>query len=342
MSVQHATRVCSLGGLLLSACATLATDAGDIDAVRPNALAGPFRPLARSELSTGIAPFPLTNESRRYRSPSVIDTAGSGAPGSAALYCVIDQGGTTAIWRFVAPDARSFDKAAEPDRPVLEASEAWEAGEVGEPSAHQVDAEIWLLYQGAGGIGLARSRDGQSFEKQAEPVLDRGGAAAWEGDEAPGSPALLRVGERDFRLFYEAGGRIGEARSDDGLRFERIGDAAVLAPTGNAESFDADAVADPFALEATSAEGRRITRVYYVGLAAGRSAIGLGARFGDEGALERNPAPAFPVDRDPRSPSVLAFPGLSLLYVSQRADADVQWPAIAVAVAPATLTLPVH
>ncbi len=340
-----------LGGVAASLrCATLAADAGDIDAVRPNAHAGPFRPLKAGELANGVgvAPYPLSSDSRRFRSPSVVDLAQSGAPGATALYALADQEGTSGVYRFLGPDARSFGKLSEPSEPVLSATDAWEGAAIEDPSAHRVGDEIWLVYAGSEGIGLARSSDGIHFDKAPGPVLDASGAPPWEGDDAPRAPCLLVLGEADLRLFYAAGGRIGEARSSDGVSWQRLADGPVLEPAGGpgfdaGGVFDQTAVGDPWALAATTAEGRRLTRVYYAGSASdGRAGIGLAARFADEGPLERAVGPVFPADLDARSPSVLAFASLTLLYVSELAGTgdNEAFPAIAVGVAPATLAIP--
>ncbi|AGP37170.1 hypothetical protein [Sorangium cellulosum] len=96
---------------------------------------------------------------------------------------------------------------------------------------------------------------------------------------------------------------------------------------------------------AVSATGRPSLRVYYAGRdSAGRSAIGLAARFDHDGPLQRAAAPVFGASSAlaPRAPWVAAYPGFSLLFVTQAAgtrDGD-DHPAVAAGVAPADASLP--
>jgi hypothetical protein len=153
----------------------------------------------------------------------------------------------------------------------------------------------------------------------------------------------VELGPSDRRLFYEAAGGIGEARSVDGLSWERLGSGPVLAPDAvSPDAFDAASVGDPEAWLARTAEGRRVVRVYYTGAATdGASAIGLAARFESEGALTRAPAPAFASSRGPHAAAVVPHAGLTLLFVTQRSGVSDDWPAIAVGLAPATRRIPV-
>ena len=305
-------------------CATLADPTGDENAVRPNAQAGPFRGLQASELPAKgpSAPYVLNDGTAHYRQSCAVDLDGTGKLGRVALYVVADRKEGTGIYRFVSPDGRSFGRTPDPATPVLVASEAWEGSFVGEPDVHAVDGKLWMLYEAAGGIGLARSDDGVTFTRAPGPVLGPDASVAWEAGKVPGAPNLLRVSASDFRLFYAVNDRIGEARSSDGLSFARSPDGPLLGPLGGSGEdapFDSDSVGDPYAVLATSAEGRRITRVYYAGGGTdGRRGIGLAARFGVNGPLTRAIAPVFPITRDARAPAVLAFDGFALLYTTER------------------------
>lgn len=346
------TRARLLGALLLALgaarCATLATSAGDDDAPRPTASAGPFREARPEELgSTSALPAPylLRKENRRFREASALPLDDRPL-GETALYVVAEDvaGNPGGIYRFVAPDARRFSAA--PESPVLTAEAAWEGASIGEPEAHRVGDEIFVYYSGRDGIGLARSRDGVSFTREPAPVLGAEGGGAWEAGAAPASPALLEVGPGDYRLFYAAGGRIGEARSSDGVRFERVSDAPALEPAGGGGGddppFDSEAVAEPSAVLMRSAEGRLITRLYYAGRGpGGKRAIGMAARFGTDGAFTRALAPVFAATRDARSPSVVIRPGVSLLYLTENSGAtgSALYPAVALGVAPGNLAL---
>jgi hypothetical protein len=331
--------------LALSSCGTRASPPGDRNSVRPNALTGPFRELRETELleTAGAAPYPLTSVARLFREPSVLDLARTGEPGTAALYAMATIAGVTGIYRFVAPDARSFYPDPDPSEPVLQPELPWEGGGISSPSVHRVGNEVWLFYTGDAGIGLARSRDGVEFERQPTPVLEADEASDWERGLPPGSPALLRVSENDWRLFYSVRGCIGEAQSEGTARFVRATGDPVLAPNPtDAAAFDAASVGEPHAMLATTAEGRVVTRVYYAAVdRAGKRAIGLAARFGTAGPLERAAMPVLTTTRNPRSPWVVRFNELALLFVTQQAGVTdaLDYPAIAVAVAPPTASL---
>jgi hypothetical protein len=327
-------------GIALCGCATLASEAGDLDAVRPNAHAGPFRPLAEAELGSG-APNVLRQKAAAYRQASAL-ALGEGQPGSVALYVVAEIGGVHGIYRFVAADARSF---IEPDPPeaVLIPSEIWEGATLAAPEIARVGSELWLFYSGQAGIGLARSTDGISFTKHSSPVLVAEAASSWEAGEAPRDPGFVELASDDFRLFYAAAGRIGEARSSNGIDWQReIEPVLEPAAASDEPGFDSLAVFDPEPELAESATGRRITRVYYAGTGAEGSGVGLAARFGSSGRLERAPAPALSTPHAPSAPALVRFGELALMYFTQKAGSGSaqDYPVIGLALAPATRSLP--
>jgi hypothetical protein len=256
-----------------------------------------------------------------------------------------------AIVRFHALDGRTFDR-----RPitVLEPGAAWEGGTVGQPAAVRAGGEVRLYYAGKGGIGLARSRDGATFTRAPGPVLGPV-AGTWEGGAVPASPTVVVLPDGSQRMFYEVarpGGAsaIGEARSDDGLAWTRVGDGPALAPSappadGADEPYDDAAVGSPFAMTAVTGEGRAVVRVYYGARdRQGNGVIGLAARYGDDGPLDRATAPVFGAGGTlaPREPCVLATPDFTLLFATERAGKGALegYPAVAAGVAPATVTLP--
>ena len=181
-----------------------------------------------------------------------------------------------------------------------------------------------------------------TFTREAEPVLEAGGAA-WEAGAVPQAPAFLALPAEDgggYRLFYEANGRIGEAASDDGVTWTRIGTIPILEPT--ADTYDSGGVGAPFASRWQSPEGRWVTRIYYAGLNNdGESSIGLAARFGNEGAMSKAAATVFSGTRSPGSPWVISSPSLSLMYVTQKVGSTTAQttPAIALTIAPSTAKL---
>jgi hypothetical protein len=162
------------------------------------------------------------------------------------------------------------------------------------------------------------------------------------------------LADGSFLMFYDVPGEggavaIGEARSADGIVWERAGSGPALAPSPAPESgageepYDGAAVSDAAPALATSATGRAMLRVYYSARdRTGRSAIGMAARFGD-GALERAVGPVFGASSSlgPRAPWVVIYPELSLLFVTQRAGSSdaLAYPAVAAGVAPADARL---
>lgn len=339
---------------LSAACGTLGTPAGDDDAERPNATSGPFRAIADAELpDSNAAPNLLAGgggdhddkeeNDQRFREAAAVSLDGSKLPGLTALYVVVGPAGQGAIYRYEADDARTF--VEDPIAAVLEPESPWEGAGLSEPSVHPVGDETWLYYGAEGGIGFARSSDGVTFIRETEAVLTAGGAA-WEGEAVPRAPAFLALPAEDgggYRLFYEANGRIGEAASDDGVMWARVGDAPVLEPSSDTiHAFDAASVGAPFASRWQSPEGRWVTRVYYAGVdAKGVSSIGLAARYGNHGRLSKAVATVFSGIRSPGSPWVISSPVLSLMYVTQKAGSTsaLDFPAIALTLAPSTAKL---
>jgi hypothetical protein len=346
----------------LASCATLPESDGD--GYLPNALAGPFRELARTELGNSrAAPHVLDDDARFSRDPSVVDLDGDPSTlAVAGFFAVTQRPGATpadplappnAIVRHDARDGRSFNRSPVT---VLEPEAPWEGGTVGAPSALLVRGELWLYYAAAGGIGLARSSDGVAFRREPAPVLapERGG---WERGATPASPGVIALPDGSFRMFYEVPGEggassIGEARSADGIRWARAGEGPALAPSpapfgeGSDEApYDDAAVGDPAPVLATSATGRRILRVYYAGWSrAGRSVIGLAARVGDEMPFRRAVSPVFGAasTQDPRAPCVTVYPDFALLFATERAGTgqNQSYPAVIAGVAPADAALP--
>jgi hypothetical protein len=322
-------------------CATLASDAGDLDAERPNSHAGPFRALRNDEVPSQDGPYLLKGKLPRFRDATVLDIERTGSPGTTAMYALATLASQVGVFRFLCDDARSFPEKSDPAAPVLVASEAWEGVGLEAPDVAEVEGEIWLYYSAEGGVGAATSSDGVGFSKLPGPLL----AAATEGWDAglvPRAPSVVKVGS-EYRMFYEAGGRIGEARSADGKAWERVAEPVLLpVPLDPDEpAFDSASVGDPEAWRAPNAEGKMITRVYYTGRTAeGTSAIGMAARFGSSGALTRAVAPSFSGQRAPFAPAILAFDRFTLLYLTERAGLtdDTDFPAVAAAVAPGNVT----
>jgi hypothetical protein len=358
MRIVEALAIVTLG----AGCATLA-DAESGGASLPNAGAGPFRALAQRELGAlRTAPNALVDDESFPRDPAVIDADGDPrTPGVIGFFAAnpvaageepAPAAAPSAIVRYGASDDRSFDRSEEV---VLTAESSWEGGTVGAPSAVRAGGEILLYYAAEGGIGLARSADGSAFTREAGPVLGPEEGTGWEAGAVPRSPGVVRLEDGSFRMFYEvrgpAGSRIGEARSDDGVHWNRLGQGPVLAPAAQVDPaeppYDGASVGAPYPVLARSANGREILRVYYSALdTAGNHTIGLAARFGHDGMgqLERASSPVFGSGSSlgPREPCVLVRDAFALLFVTQRAGraTSADYPAVAAGVAPADAALP--
>jgi hypothetical protein len=343
----------------LSACATLPEPAGGEDNL-PNAGAGPFRALVSGEIGNSrSAPNGLTDSRGYGRDVAVVDLDGDPATLGVAAYvaAAVKVNGTSptrdtppsVIQRYGALDGRSFDRQA---LDVLTADAAWEGGVLASPAVIRRDGQFYLYYAAAGGIGLARSSDGMTFTKEPNPVLAPE-ASGWEQGAAPASPGVVELADGSLRMFYEvtlSGDRtfLGEARSDDGITFTRVGSAPALSPSANDPdagdaAWDAAGVSSPFPVRAVSGDGRPILRVYYGARdATGERTIGLAARYGDDGPLVRAVSPVFGTTKplEPREPCVLVFKDFSLLYATEKSSTTSEDPVIAVGVAPATAMLP--
>src|SRR5262249_8840893 len=106
---------------------------------------------------------------------------------------------------------------------------------------------------------------------------------------------------------------------------------------------DDGSVGSPFPMPAVSADGRRILRLYYGARdATGAATIGLAARYGTDGPLERAVAPVFGTSKPlgPREPCVVAFDRFVLRYATEASSTTDSHPAVAVGVAPGTAVLP--
>ncbi|MBI2391046.1 MAG: hypothetical protein HYV09_15750 [Deltaproteobacteria bacterium] len=343
--------------VVASACATLAGEGkGDVDL--PNALTGPFRALKHGEICdgdvcTGVDELPpgTSNGTISYpgappsRSPSVL-VRGTGRDGDLRVVLYAERGPdgrpSERIVRMEAPDARTFEDVQD----VLSAGAPFEGGAIGDPCALEVGGAIWLYYAtGAGGIARARSTDGlqgRAFEKDAGPIVLGGERNdLWE-TEPPRAPAVVRLDDGSFHLFYASGASIGEATSPDGVAFTRLDadpstpvmdpvigpsepvDPATL-PPGVRLPFDDRAVDDPWVDRGLSAAGRVQYRLHFTGRdRRGGSSIGFAGRFGDSGRFEKRDGFVFggKLFGDPdgnshaNAPTVARFGDFALMFAS--------------------------
>lgn len=124
----------------------------------------------------------------------------------------------------------------------------WEKNDVNRPAVVKAGDTYYLWYTGQnwethqGGIGLATSRDGLTWERASDrPVMAPAGG--WEKGSLM-CPHVLHEGGR-FRMWYSAGemyepDAIGYAESADGLNWKREDSNPVLRPAGG---WEADRVA---------------------------------------------------------------------------------------------------
>jgi predicted GH43/DUF377 family glycosyl hydrolase len=95
-------------------------------------------------------------------------------------------------------------------------------------------------------LGVARSRDGVSWEKlRSNPVLELGPPGAFD-EHALGEPAVWTSGGSYWMLYTgsdpQEHRKLGLARSDDGVRWER---EPSFAPVTGAENWDRQVICDP-------------------------------------------------------------------------------------------------
>ncbi|HBY58879.1 MAG TPA: hypothetical protein DEH78_03600 [Solibacterales bacterium] len=111
--------------------------------------------------------------------------------------------------------------------------------------------EVFYWYQagpkGATRIGLARSRDGRSFARVTEPVLDLGPRGSWD-EVSIGDPYAVEV-NGTWYLYYLGQDRarrqrLGVARSTDGVRWEKLRTNPVL-EMGVDGAFDEQGLGEP-------------------------------------------------------------------------------------------------
>ena len=332
----------------LAACGTAAPPAGNDDTVNPNARLGPFRPLrkgAEGQSAPQVAPA-----SRKWDNPSVLAKSADAADLGVELF--VDYNTPRVLVRLdlaAGPTKRAGISDAQTVLTHADGPLSWESDDLTHPFALAVGDETRLYYASGACIGVATRQGDGSFAKRAEPALCANGASSWERDRVA-APALLIDGAR-FMLFYESAGAIGEASSDDGFTFTRVGDAPVLTPQAPSgplaegaqtdDPFDDVRVGDPHAMFGASSDGRRLVHVYYTGEnRLGRTAIGLASRFVG-GALIRSTAPVF-TRYDARGPSLLQKGPFTLLFTGGRTNEAQATTAggVLVGLAPATSVLP--
>ena len=338
-----------------SGCGVKAPPSGG-DENLPNANAGPFRVLREGEMPPKDRIFPYAIRRKGTRNPCALDVDGRSDTTGVMLYLAASEGiapgePPVMILRYDADDGRSFNPR-DADATVLEPSESWEGGVVDAPSVLRVGDEIWMYYAAAGGIGLATSSDGTNFTKRSGPVFGAS-MGGWANGAIPSDPSVVMMHDGSFRMFYEAGVGIGEARSNDGIAWQTVSEQPAIwpvpppdfpAPEEDSvyEPFDDVSVGDPVAVLDESALGRQILRVYYAGSnRIGLWSLGMAARYVGETTLQRAYGQVLGNSFAPKGPSVLVFRDFTMLYFTAPEDDrdDTSAPAIGIGVAPATVSL---
>ena len=342
-------------------CATLPEPAGG-DQNLPSAVAGPFTALTTDQFSTSFnitAPNGLDDLDDYGRDIAVLDTDGD--PTTPAVYgyvaaSIVANGmsptptsPTRTIVQYSALDGRSFDPQSA--KVVLKPDAPWEGNVVAAPSILRSGSDILLYYATQGGVGLAKSSDGTTFVEVPGPVLGPA-AGGWDQGAVPASPGVVQLADGSFRMFYEVpfgvgGAAIGEAGSKDGIAWTRLGTGPALAPSAGGDAgatpWDSAAAGSPYPMLAASGDGQAVLRLYYGALdVGGLRTIALAARYGTDGPFGRAVAPVFGANSTlgAREPCVVVFASYSLLYVTQKSSKIGGHPVVAVAVTPATATLP--
>jgi predicted GH43/DUF377 family glycosyl hydrolase len=138
-------------------------------------------------------------------------------------------------------------------RPVLTTGPAgsWDERGVADPYAIVIDKYIYIFFLGQDRarrqrLGVARSTDGLTWEKlRANPILELGGPGTFD-EVGLGEPAVWQSNS-SYWMLYTGRDRnenraLGLARSQDGVNWKRVTDAAVL--TGS-NPWDSKVVCDP-------------------------------------------------------------------------------------------------
>lgn len=326
---------------LLVGCGTLASPAEKDDTL-PNAHAGPFRPLRVTEIDTSItgqpAPYIARRDRHRFRSPAPLDIDGDPSTLPIWLYALEGDDDAPSIVRFTAEDGRSMSREFEV---VVEAADG---DTLHAPNALRVDDEVWLYYGTPAGIVLRTSRDGRSFT-DARPVVLGNLPCASTAEVTLPDFGVTRLPSGNFHLFLAQGDSLCEAVSSDGLDFRAADDDGLVfrstdLPFADGLGLGRIRLAHPFAVAATSAEGRLGVRVYFTGEGeGGESFIGLAARYGETGQLVSAVAPVLRTEGSPREAAILGFAEFALVYFTLDADGAGGFPALAAGVAPATVRL---
>ncbi len=155
----------------------------------------------------------------------------------------------------------------------------WEASYIAaNGTALAVGSELWYWYVAGPKelprIGLARSKEGRTWRKEAEPVLKPGPYMSWD-EKGVADPYVIRIGNW-FYLYYLGQDRarrqrLGLARSADGVHWQKLRGNPIL-ELGRSGTFDEKGVGEPAVWSANGFHwmlytGRDLEEVRRMGLA---------------------------------------------------------------------------
>lgn len=310
----------------LPACSAIG-DPGGIAEGYPHGGTGQFRKLDADEVGiTGGRAIVLQNIALDaamvaeghlfYAAAARVDEPPEPPEGFPANEVFRDAFGPRTIFRAAPQEALGFRAGPE----VLAASEPWEGEEVFDPWV-VVDGDVVRMYYAAeGGIGVAVASaiDG-AFARAGGPILDE--SAALSG--APRRPSVVRGADGAWWMYYDAGGAIGAARSEDGLVFARMdGDPStpaidpILIEGDDGRDSEELSVGSPAAVGVDMVSGRRLVRIYFESRRDDGTILPYVAGTEDGVTFERHEVPVMS-DTDVRFPApVLLDARVTLLYVN--------------------------
>ncbi len=153
-------------------------------------------------------------------------------------------------------DGRTWEKLS--GNPVLSPlASSWEAGAIAANGSLVNDGVKFLYWYQAGRpvrIGLAMSMNGRQWVRHGPPGLEPGPAGAWD-EAAVADPYVVRCRDR-YYLYYLGQNRrgvqrIGVARSEDGIHWQKFLDNPVL-DIGPPGAFDGRGVGEPAVFRAAA------------------------------------------------------------------------------------------
>lgn len=349
---------CALTVFSCIACGTLASP-GQGDSNLPVGRQGPFRLVTRAELG-GDRNCVLSDPSLRYDDPSVVRGTGN----SVMLFFTVDNG--TSRWISASHLDRPTGVPLAPNGPTvsLRATHPWQGVSVEAPEVLRLSPTEWvMLYASAGGVGVARSVDGERFTADPEPLIIADGSVG--ETTALKSPTLAPVSPEGFLIAYESAGAVWGALAPRTLRAPvnrldpdtaAIGRQPLIAPSDDAVDsgvvgFASGSLGDPSLVVETTAIGRELFHLYATARSAPvRSDAGVAPLISlsvagsfDARHFIRSQTPALRARPDPTvsSPDVLADePRRTWLYAGGRCDTLGHVRGITVAVAQSDTILP--